>query len=99
VLLEAGDGPGLTNFSQAIFRPGDRVADHTHEDMSEVFFVREGRGRIRIDGVEREMVRDECWVVEPGETHGMWNDSENDLVLLYFGLISPLANSARRGLR
>lgn len=89
VLLVPGELPGLTNFSQAVFRPGDRVAGHRHAGMWEVFFVRSGGGMIRVDGTERELRPDECWVIEPGEEHEIHNDTESDLVLLYFGVSSP----------
>jgi len=90
VLLEPGELPVLTNFSQAVFKPGDIAPSHHHGDMWEVFFVRSGGGVIRVDGLESPLVEDECWVIEPGETHEIANDTEGDLVLLYFGL-SPSA--------
>ncbi|MFQ5527886.1 MAG: cupin domain-containing protein [Thermoanaerobaculia bacterium] len=86
VFLESGELPGLTNFSQAVFRPGDAVGGHCHEDMWEVFLVRSGRGTIRVDDVESALAEDDCWVVEPGEVHAIRNNGETDLVLLYFGL-------------
>jgi quercetin dioxygenase-like cupin family protein len=86
VLLESGELPGLTNLSQAVFEPGEFVSGHSHSDMWEIFFVRSGGGRIRIDGVEAALEKDDCWVVEPGEVHEISNDGDTALVLLYFGL-------------
>ncbi len=91
VLVGPGELPALMNFSQAVFRPGDRAPGHRHDDMWEVFFVRSGRGVIRVDDTESELLADECWVIEPGETHEIYNDSESDLVLLYFGVCPPPA--------
>ena len=86
VLLEPGELPVLTNFSQAVFGPGDVAPGHRHDDMWEVFFVRSGRGTIRIDGIESALEQDHCWAIEPGELHEIRNDGDGDLVLLYFGL-------------
>ena len=94
VLLEAGELPGLTNFSRAVFEPGDLVPKHRHKDMWEVFFVHSGRGRIRIDGVESPLEKDDCWVVEPGESHEISNDGDTALVLLYFGLSQGIQGGA-----
>lgn len=95
VLLGPGEVPVLTNFSQAVFQPGDVAPGHRHDDMWEVFFVRSGRGTILVDGIESALEEDECWVIEPGEVHEIRNESEADLVLLYFGL-NP-SNGQKRG--
>ena len=86
VLLASGELPGLTNFSQAVFAPGDSAPPHHHTDMWEVFFVRSGSGAIRLNGAEHRLEKDDCWTVEPGERHEIVNDGARDLVLLYFGL-------------
>jgi len=86
VLLGTGELPGLAGFSQAVFAPGDVAPGHRHRDMWEVFFVRAGRGTIRVDGVESALEEDDCWVIEPGESHEIRNDGDTALVLLYFGL-------------
>lgn len=86
VMLQAGDAPGLTNFSQAVFTAGQIARGHSHDDMWEVFFVERGRGRISIGGAEHELEPGTCIVVEPGEWHEVSNPDRDDLVLLYFGL-------------
>jgi mannose-6-phosphate isomerase-like protein (cupin superfamily) len=86
VMLQAGDAPGLTNFSQAVFTAGQIAHGHSHDDMWEVFFVQRGRGRISIDGADYELEPGICVVVEPGEWHEVANRDRDDLVVLYFGL-------------
>lgn len=86
VLLTRGELPGLANFSQAVFKPGDLAPRHSHAGMWEVFFVRSGTGKIRVEGREAGLLENECWVIAPGEEHEIENDGEADLVLLYFGL-------------
>ena len=86
VMLGADAAPGLTNFSQAIFAPGQVAPGHHHEDMCEVFFVRRGRARITVDGVGHDLIPGQCMLVETGEHHEVANPFEEELVLLYFGL-------------
>lgn len=88
VMLGSGELPAVTNFSQAVFAPGDVAPIHHHSDMWEVFFVRSGTGSIRVDETTFPLVADDCFVVQPGEEHEIANDSEGDLVLLYFGVKS-----------
>lgn len=85
-MLEKGDAPRLTSFSQAVFGPGQVAPAHSHDDMFEVFFVRQGRGSITVDGREYSLETDDCVVVAPGERHEVSNPYREDLVLLYFGL-------------
>ncbi|RUR75909.1 cupin domain-containing protein [Chlorogloeopsis fritschii PCC 9212] len=86
VMLRFGDLPGLTNFAQARFAPGQIAPAHAHHDMCEVFFVEAGAGTIRIDGKEYPLNPGNCIAVEPGEVHEVINNGASELVLTYFGL-------------
>ena len=88
VLLCRGDVPRLTNFSRARLLPGQTARAHRHPDMSEVFFVEEGAGVIRVEGVEYTLAPGTCVAVEPGEEHEIVNAGVENLVLLYFGVES-----------
>jgi mannose-6-phosphate isomerase-like protein (cupin superfamily) len=87
-MLASGDLPHLTNFSQAIFTPGQIAANHCHRDMSEVFFVESGEGIISINGQNFNLDRGTCIAVEIGEYHEITNTGNVDLVLTYFGIKS-----------
>ncbi|MGF1482453.1 MAG: cupin domain-containing protein [Cyanophyceae cyanobacterium] len=89
VMLQLGDLPHLTNFSQARFSPGQVAKAHAHQDMCEVFFVEAGVGTIFIDGQEYLLTPGSCIAVEPGEVHEVLNSGSTDLVLTYFGLRVP----------
>ena len=86
VMLVKGDLLHLTNFSQATFAPGQIATAHAHQDMSEVFFVSAGTGKIRIDEGEYPLSPGVCVAVEVGETHEITNTGTENLVLTYFGL-------------
>lgn len=86
VMLSQGDLPHLTNFSQATFAPGQIAIAHTHQDMSEVFFVSSGKGIICINQQEYQLVPGVCVSVEAGEVHEVKNTGTENLILTYFGI-------------
>ncbi len=86
VMLEAGDLPHVTGFSQARFGPGQVASPHAHADMHEVFFVEAGAGTIRVDGEVYRLEAGTCVAVAPGEVHEVANTGSTDLVLTYFGV-------------
>ncbi|NJK48585.1 cupin domain-containing protein [Candidatus Gracilibacteria bacterium] len=86
VMLNTGDLPHLTNFSQATFSPGQVASGHFHQDMCEVFFVEAGEGIIKIDGKTYPLEKGSCVAVEPGEVHEIVNNGSSDLILTYFGI-------------
>ena len=57
VMLNPGAVPHLTNFSQAIFKPGQKVVPHLHETMYEIFFVESGEGIIRINNIDYPLLQ------------------------------------------
>ncbi|MEL6500688.1 MAG: cupin domain-containing protein [Cyanobacteria bacterium J06623_1] len=87
VMLNQGEIPHLTNFSQATFAPGQVASAHSHQDMSEVFFVSQGQGIMQIDGTDYELVPGVCIAIEIGETHEVTNTGTDNLVLTYFGIV------------
>jgi mannose-6-phosphate isomerase-like protein (cupin superfamily) len=86
VMLEAGELPHVTSFSQATFRPDQAASLHAHTDMYEVFFVEAGVGVIRVDGEAHPLETGTCVAVAPGEKHELINTGATELVLTYFGV-------------
>jgi mannose-6-phosphate isomerase-like protein (cupin superfamily) len=86
VMLEAGDLPHVTSFSQAVFGPDQVVSPHTHADMVEVFLVEAGAGVICVDGEAHPLEIGTCVAVAPGEVHEIVNTGATELVLTYFGV-------------
>ncbi|MEA5464111.1 cupin domain-containing protein [Leptothoe sp. PORK10 BA2] len=87
VMLQPGDVPHLTNFSQATFAPGQVAPAHAHSDMHEVFLVSEGTGTMTVNGVDQLLTPGVCILVAPGDVHEVKNIGENPLILTYFGII------------
>ncbi|MGB3491633.1 MAG: cupin domain-containing protein [Elainellaceae cyanobacterium] len=90
VIVRSGQIDNLVYFSRACFGPGEVAGAHHHSDMSEVFFVESGQGAIAINGKSHDLHPGTCIAVEPGETHEITNNTDSeDLILLYFGILSP----------
>lgn len=86
VFLRRGEVPRLTGFARAVFPPGEAAESHVHPDMSEVFLVVSGTGRLRCDQGETALAPGHCVAVGPGEQHEFVNNGVEDLVLVYFGI-------------
>ncbi len=86
VMLQPGDIPHLTNFSQATFAPGQVASAHDHSDMYEVFFVSAGTGTMVVNGTDQALVPGVCILVEPGDLHEVTNTGDEPLILTYFGI-------------
>lgn len=73
VMLQPGEIPHLTNFSQATFAPGQVANAHAHSEMYEVFFVSAGNGTMAINGMDQALSPGVCILVEPGDVHEVTN--------------------------
>lgn len=85
-MLRYGEIAGFGQFAQCMIPAGRSTAPHAHADLTEVFFVRAGRGTIRIDGAPHPAAPGTCVRVDPGETHTIENPGPDALELLYFGI-------------
>ena len=86
VMLQPGEIPHLTNFSQATLAPGQVAHAHAHSDMHEIFFVSAGTGVMAVNGVDQVLSPGVCILVEPGDVHEVTNTGEGELILTYFGI-------------
>lgn len=77
----------LTQFARAVFPPGECAPGHAHVNMAEVFFVERGRGNMRINNVDYPFAQGECITVHPGEVHELSNPSNEEFVVVYFGVV------------
>jgi len=86
VLIKNGEIPQLTGFSQAVFKPGQACEEHRHPTMYEVYFLLEGEATLFISGREVKAAKNDCVVIEPGESHRAVNNSRQDFIWIYFGV-------------
>ncbi len=87
VLIPNGHIEHLTNFSRAVFPPGEVADAHHHRDMTEVFLVASGSGEMAVNDAVFPMTPGVCITIEPTETHELRNTGTDDLVVLYFGIV------------
>jgi quercetin dioxygenase-like cupin family protein len=92
VLINNREIPNLTGFSGAVLKPGQRVEEHAHETMYEVFYICSGRALFTVNGREVEAVPGDCITVEPKEKHAVKNPFDSDASWLYFGVATDQAN-------
>ncbi len=80
----AGRSTGLASHSLAfITHPaGTSSRRHHHTACDEVYYVAGGRGRIDIDGIERELAEGDLVQIRPGQRHKVHCDGPEDLDLI-----------------
>lgn len=86
VFLRYGDLGPITQFAQATFQPGQLAPAHAHLDMAEVFHVSQGIATIRINEKTLQLTTGQTLIVHPHEEHEVSNQTEDLLILTYFGL-------------
>ena len=86
IFIEKGVVPSLMMFGEATFKPGDGVDLHVHETMTEIFYITSGRAVFEIEKNILEVEKGDCIVIEAGEKHLQKNESQDDVVWLYFGI-------------
>lgn len=87
VMVNNNEIKHITNFSQAIFPPGECAATHSHPDMTEVFFVQSGEGEFKINEKTFPLIAGTCITIDTGDTHELTNTGADDLVVMYFGVL------------
>ena len=88
VHLPASTVPHLQQWAVARFEPGSRTERHVHPTLTEVFHVKEGRGRFEFDeGAVRTVGEDDTIAVPAGAYHTVVNDGSDVLVMVYASIL------------
>ncbi len=74
-------GIGLTTI-----HPGCSIGVHPHEDTEEIYLVLSGHGIATIDGREQRVRPGDVIVNHPGCSHGLRNDTEEELRIFTFAV-------------
>ncbi len=79
-----GRSTGLTSHSLAVIAhpPGSASRAHHHTAADEVYLVQSGRGHLRVDATTYEIEPGDVLAIRPGQSHKVWNDGSQDLVLV-----------------
>ncbi len=75
---------GLCNQSLAEARVpvGGSTMEHYHPRAEEIYLITSGSGRLRMEGVERDLKPGDAVAIPPGARHKLWNTGDATLVLL-----------------
>lgn len=70
----------------AVLPGGKSFQKHFHQDMQETFVLISGQVRMIVDDCEIALTAGDSVLVEPGEVHQMFNDTEQDAEYIVFGV-------------
>jgi len=70
------------SLAEAAVPAGGATAEHFHRVTEEVYFFTQGRGRMRLADVEREVEPGDTVVIPPGVRHKLWATGDETLRLL-----------------
>lgn len=70
------------SLAEARLQPGQSTIEHYHRQSEEIYYITHGRGRIRINGEEREVQAGDAIAIPPGARHKLWNIGSEVLRLL-----------------
>ena len=62
--------------------PGQSQKVHAHEGSDKVYYVLEGTGRFTVGDEEQDLTQGHAVIARAGESHGVRNESGENLVLL-----------------
>ena len=75
-------------YARVVLPPGTSVGVHTHTGETEPYYILKGTGMFtEPDGSVVEVHEGDCCIIEPGQSHGIANESDEDLefmALIYF---------------
>ncbi len=66
-----------------VFRPGQELGRHYHNEVEETFFFLEGTPLMIVDDEEYRVRPGDAFRLEPGEAHNIVNDTGQDTRLIF----------------
>lgn len=70
------------SLAEARLPVGGSTQEHFHPRAEEIYFITQGRGRMRIEGEWREVSPGDAIAIPPGQRHKLWNTGNETLRLL-----------------
>ncbi len=70
------------SLAEARVAVGSATQEHYHVLAEEIYFITQGRGRIRIDDESRDVTEGDAIAIPPGARHKLWNIGDEPLKLL-----------------
>lgn len=70
------------SLAEARIPAGSSTQEHYHIKTEEIYYITEGKGRMRIESETREVKAGDAIAIPPGQKHKIWNTGETTLKLL-----------------
>ena len=70
------------SLAEARLPVGGSTQEHYHIKTEEIYLITSGRGRMRIDGEEHDVIVGDAIAIPPGSRHKLWNVGDAPLRLL-----------------
>ena len=83
-----GSIPHITQVATATIKPHDQIPSHSHDDMYECYVIFQGNLDIRVDQQTFHLTCGDFICIEPPEYHSMFNVSDEDAIIYYWGVVS-----------
>jgi quercetin dioxygenase-like cupin family protein len=62
---------------------------HLHREQTEVFYILEGEAVLQIRGQDYVARPGDAFICSPGDTHSLWNQSDEDFRVIVFKINKP----------
>lgn len=73
-----------SKFQLINFKPKSNVKPHYHKKTTEIFYIKEGRGIIKLNNKEFSCKKDDVFLCEPNDMHEFINNNNEDFIILIF---------------
>jgi len=82
LLAHRNSGIRQQSLAEARLAAGASTQEHYHVKTEEIYYITEGRGRMRIDGETQEVKAGDAIAILPGQRHKLWNRGAGTLKLM-----------------
>lgn len=82
ILAPANSSLKNQSLAEARVATGKSTQEHYHPGTEEIYYILEGRGKIRIEVESQEVQPGDGIAILPGKRHKIWNIGAGDLVFL-----------------
>ncbi len=70
------------SLAEARLPAGGSTQEHYHPKTEEIYYITDGKGRMRIEGETRDVAAGDAIAIRPGQRHKLWNTGSEPLRLL-----------------
>lgn len=70
------------SLAEARVSPGKATIQHYHIKSEEIYYILQGKAKIRVEGELRDVAEGDGIAIMPGQSHRIWNSGAEELVFL-----------------